>query len=71
MPTASHPDDLLLLDAKVADQLYMYSQNLPMRALPPAEIDFPEGGEAAVVVKRQLRIKTLNSRHHESGKDCV
>ena len=51
MPTASHPDDLLLLDAKVADQLYMYSQNLPMRALPPAEIDFPVGGEAAVVVE--------------------
>jgi len=51
MPTASHPDDLLLLDAKVADQLYMYSQNLPMRALPPAEKDFPEGDEAAVLVE--------------------
>jgi hypothetical protein len=51
MPTASHPDDLLLLDAKVADQLYMYSQNLPMRALPLAEIDLPEGGEAATVVE--------------------
>jgi hypothetical protein len=29
----------------------MYSQNLPMRALPLAEIDLPEGGEAATVVE--------------------
>lgn len=59
MPMASYVDDLLLLNARVADQL-------DLRPLPsndctaPGEIDLPGGG-AAVSSEALAQDQTLNS----------